>query len=196
MHFGKLLKALYEARGFTQITLAEASGLSATSIQRGIASEKCPWRRSAALDVFKVLHARAPMSDLDIASYFQLAGLETLAKQGREAMAHLKAEAAATAWKVSRSPVAFDLSDDPLASRAHSYVQILAEAGHASEVLHALKLTAAHLNVSLPPNPSGQWVLHSGPIDAGEGRTIEIHAPITPRSATKPKAQPNRRTGA
>jgi hypothetical protein len=197
MHFGNLLKALYESRGYTQGTLADSSGVSETSIQRGVAAEKCPWRRSAAVDVLRALERRAPLSEGDLAAYLQLAGLEALARMGADAMRVLQAERATTLKVASTSTFAYSTKNDPKHTLAHTWLQRILESGDEDRVLDSLRLVASTLGVELPATTDRRMVwVHHDIVDMGDGHQAHMMTPIHPAAGPPAKATPKRRAGA
>lgn len=195
MHFGQLLKALYEARGFTQGSLARASGLSEATVYRGVASDRCPWRRTAAIDVLGALERAAPLTRNERENYLQLAGLEALAKQAEPIARAALDETARVKQAVAGASAASFLDTSPAERRVYAAVDQLIAALGAEELLTVLESAARLAKVELRDTAGGRHAYFHGKVERIEDREVQVHAahPLTP---PRPKAEPKRRTGA
>ncbi len=199
MHFGKLLAKLRTDRGLTQEELAKAAGTSTPSIQRWESAEKCQLRPTNAKRLFKALEAEGRLSPIETENFYFSAGLETLAKLAAEESKRRAETVRASAESVRRSAFAFNTEASPLHTRAHTWLERVLEDLGPERTLEALDGVARILGVKPPSQErtAGAWTYHTGPLDAGEGLTAEIHAPVDPHVfSARAKASPKRRTGA
>lgn len=193
MHFGNLLKSLYERRGFSQRSLAEKARTSEATIHRGVQSAKCPWRRTRATEVLAALESVAPLTKNELENYLQLSGLDAIAKFAAEQAEQSASRRSAAAADVAGSTGAFTTSDSPEETTAHDWVQRLLDEAGATRVLAALEGLAVSWSIDLPPRirkedaaRRGAWVYHGEVIDYGT-HTIQKFAPVE-RPAIKPAA--------
>jgi DNA-binding XRE family transcriptional regulator len=73
MNFGQLVARLRTERALTQSELAAATRVSDSTISKAERTAACKWRRTTALEVFRVLDAAAPIDQPTAEAYFKAA---------------------------------------------------------------------------------------------------------------------------
>jgi hypothetical protein len=149
--FGELVARLRTQRGLTQQRLAELAGMSVQNIRRGEASERCPWRSSAATDVLMALEGTrqrpTPLTEADYRAYLEYTGLTGLQQAVQE---HHAADGFAAVVLGGRQ-LDTEVSDNPDIQTAIAWVVRLADQLGATRVLNSLEGLAAGVDVDLPP---------------------------------------------
>ena len=193
MEFGQFLRTLYEPRGFTQKSLADAAGLTLGTIHRGAASEQCPWRRSVCLRVFEALDAASPLTQNERENYTQLTGLTAFMKLSDMHAEKALAERRATKQAVANADLASIVASTPDEDTAHTWVMKLMEEVGAVKVLAGLEGLAAAWGIDLPPrsraddltSTNRRWALINNFVDEESGRPVTTITPIDPASVAK-----------
>ena len=193
--FGALLRRLRTAAGLSQQDLGSKANVSMQTIRRAekdkVAAES-DWRRTTALDVFRVLNNEAHLSDADRAAYLKATRLEGMRDLGARMLATVQQQTMAARAGALAAAAAFTTQNNPDHTTAHSWLQRMLDEIAAARVLGALEGLAASYGVDLPPRDReadprlrGAWVHHTGPLNFGEGVRGEIYTPIMPEASAK-----------
>jgi transcriptional regulator with XRE-family HTH domain len=79
-HFHQVLKTLREARGLSQRQLADAAGVSDSTVRKAEQNSLRPVKRSTSIALLRALNQTIPMSALELKRYINAAGLESFAE--------------------------------------------------------------------------------------------------------------------